>query len=70
MPFLKALSCLICAKVGEKTEDNNLEPIWSGGPILSSALVDVIEKTIKEVEEDEHQEESEIEYNDCCSDDE
>ena len=53
----------------EKTEDNNLKPIWSCGPILPSALIDVIEKTIKEVEEDEHQEESEIDYDDYYSDD-
>ena len=47
----------------EKTEDNNLEPIWSCGSILPPALyIDMIEKTIKEVEEDEHQEESEIDY--------
>ena len=53
----------------EKTEDNNLKPIWSCGPILPSALIDVIAKTIKEVEEDEHQEESEIDYDDYYSDD-
>ena len=34
------------------------------------ALIDVIEKTIKEVEEDEHQRESEIDYDDYYSDDE
>ena len=54
----------------EKSEDNNLKPIWSCGPILPSALIDVIAKTIKEVEQDEHQEESEIDYDDYCSDDE
>ena len=45
-----------------KTEDNNVEPIWYCGSILPPALIDVIEKTTKEVEEDEHQEESEIDY--------
>ena len=54
----------------EKTEDKNLKPIWSCGPILPSVLIDLIEKTIKEVEEDEHQEESEIDYDDYYSDDE
>ena len=54
----------------EKTEDINLKPIWSCGPILLSALIDMIAKTIKEVEEDEHQEESEIDNDDYNSDDE
>ena len=54
----------------EKTEKNNLKPIWSCRPILPSALIDVIEKTIKEVEKDEHQEENEIDYDDYYSGDE
>ena len=45
-----------------KTENKNLEPIWSCGPILPSGLIDVIEKTITEVEKDEHQGESESDY--------
>ena len=47
-----------------------MEPIWSCGSILPSALIDVIEKTTKEVEEDEHQEESEIDYDGYYSEDE
>ena len=54
----------------EKTENDNIEPIWACGPILPSAFIDVIEKTIKKVEEDEHQKESEIDYDDYYSDDE
>ena len=53
----------------EKTEDNNLKSIWSCGPILPSALIDMIEKTIKEVEEDEHLEEREIDYDNYYGDD-
>ena len=54
----------------EKTEDNSFKPIWSCGPILPSALIDVIAKTIQEVEKDEHQEEGENDYDDYYSDEE
>ena len=36
----------------EKTE-NGLEPIWSCRPILPLSLVDLVEKTVEEIDEDD-----------------
>ncbi len=46
----------------EKTEDGILEPVWSTGPILPSSLIDLLEKTTAEIEEDGEEEEIEFDY--------
>ena len=47
-----------------------MEPTWACGPILQPSLVDLLEKTIQEVEnQNEHEDEAEIDYNEIFGDD-
>jgi hypothetical protein len=46
----------------DKTEDGILEPVWSSGPILPPSLIDLIDKTVQEVEEEEGEMEHDIDY--------
>ena len=51
----------------KKTDEIILKPVWSCGPILPSSLIDLLEKTPEEVEEDDEQE---IDYDQLINDDE
>ena len=54
----------------KKTEENELEPTWACGPILPSSLVDLLETTIQEVEnQNEREDEAEIDYDEIFEDD-
>ena len=37
----------------EKTKEGILEPVWSCGPIVLPSLIDLLEKTADEVEDEE-----------------
>ena len=53
----------------EKTEEGTLEPVWSCGPILPTSLIDLLEKTVEEMDGDgEEDEEQEIDYEDLLND--
>ncbi|XP_063959228.1 uncharacterized protein LOC135154916 [Lytechinus pictus] len=52
----------------EKTKEGILQPIWSCGPILPPSLIDLLESTINEVEDDEEEEE-EIDYDELLDGD-
>ena len=36
----------------ERLEDGTLEPLWSTGPILPPSLIDIVERTTVETEQD------------------
>ena len=47
----------------EKTDEGILEPVWSRGPMLSPALIDLLEETVQEVEDNNGDEdEQELDY--------
>ena len=51
----------------EKTEEGILEPVWSCGPILLPSLIDLLEKTADEVEDEEV--DQDIDYKELLNDD-
>lgn len=54
----------------EKNEKGILEPLWSCGPILPPSLIDLLQKTVEEMEEDDDEEqEQEIDYDELLDDD-
>ena len=53
----------------EKTEEGTLEPVWSSVPILPTSLIDLIEKTVEEMEGEEEDKEVEKDYEELLDDD-
>ena len=54
----------------EKTKEGILEPVWSCGPILPPSLIDLLEKTVQDVEEEEEEEEEhDIDYDEILNED-
>jgi len=51
----------------QKTEEGLLEPVWSCGPILPLSLIDLLEKTAEDV--DEEGDEQDVDYDELFSDD-
>ncbi|KAK3700755.1 hypothetical protein QZH41_010937 [Actinostola sp. cb2023] len=51
----------------QKTEEGLLEPVWSCGPILPLSLIDLLEKTAEDV--DEEGDEQDVDYDEFFSDD-
>ena len=51
-----------------KTEECILEPVWSCGPVLPTSLIDLLEKTVCDIE-DNKEEEQEIDYDDNFNED-
>ena len=54
----------------KKTDERILEPVWSCGPILPPSFIDLLEKTLEEVEEEEENDDQEIDYDEILNDDE
>ena len=53
----------------QKTEEGILKPVWSCGPVLPPSLIDLLEKTNKQ-EDDGETEEEELVYNELLDEDE
>ena len=51
----------------KKGEGNTLEPEWSCGPILPSSLIDLLEKTVEEIEEREPDDNQDSSYDEIFS---
>lgn len=51
----------------EKTEEGTLEPVWSSGPILPLSLIDLLEKTVEEMDGEEDEEQF-IDYEELLND--
>ena len=51
----------------KKGEGNTLEPEWSCGPILLSSLIDLLEKTVEEIEEREPDDNQDPSYDEIFS---
>ncbi|EDO31951.1 predicted protein [Nematostella vectensis] len=52
----------------ERNDDGLLEPVWSCGPVLPTSLIDKVESTVDEEEDDE--EDSPIDFDEAFSDEE
>ena len=55
----------------ERLEDGTLEPLWSTGPILPPSLIDIVERTTVETENDADNETEiqEIDYSELFEED-
>lgn len=53
-----------------KTENDVLEPLWSTGPILPISLIDILEETSRENDEEHDNDVEEIDYDELFSDEE
>ncbi len=53
-----------------KLESGLLEPVWSKGPILPLSLIDLLDSTDWEIDEENDEEESSIDYEDVFDEEE
>ena len=53
----------------EKNETGILEPVWSSGPILPTSLIDLLQKTVEDMEDQDEEHEQEIDYDELLDDD-